>query len=66
MYLFGASGHCKVIIDIINKSNIHTIEGIFDDLPSRVMIFDIPVFKTEKLDFFLNQSLIISIGDNKN
>lgn len=32
MYLFGASGHCKVIIDIIQKSNLDIIEYIVDDL----------------------------------
>jgi acetyltransferase EpsM len=66
MYLFGASGHSKVIIDIVNKSNLDTIEGIYDDEPSVDKIFDIPVFQTEMLDFFRNKSLIISIGNNKN
>lgn len=66
MYLFGSSGHCKVIIDIIHKSNLGAIEGVFDDNPTIDKICDIPVFNTEKLDFFLNNSLIISIGNNKN
>lgn len=65
MYLFGSSGHCKVIIDIIIKSNLEIIEGVFDDNPSRDEIYKIPVFKTHNLDFFNNKSLIISIGDNK-
>lgn len=66
MYLFGASGHCKVVIDIIKKSNLDTIEGVFDDNPQKEKIFNIPIFKTEKLDFFRNKSLILSIGNNKN
>lgn len=65
MYLFGASGHCKVIIDIIQKSNLDVIECVFDDNPNMNYIYNIPVFKTEKPDFFLNKSLIISIGNNK-
>jgi sugar O-acyltransferase (sialic acid O-acetyltransferase NeuD family) len=66
MYLFGASGHCKVIIDIIYKSQLDFIEGVFDDNPTIENICNIPVIKTEKLDFFLNKCLIISIGNNKN
>lgn len=65
MYLFGASGHCKVIIDIIQKSNLDVIECVFDDDPNMNYIYNIPVFKTDKTDFFLNKSLIISIGNNK-
>lgn len=65
MYLFGASGHCKVIIDIIQKSDLDVIECVFDDDPNLNYIYNIPVFKTEEPDFFLNKSLIISIGNNK-
>jgi sugar O-acyltransferase (sialic acid O-acetyltransferase NeuD family) len=65
MYLFGASGHCKVIIDIIQKSDLDVIECVFDDDPIMDHIYNIPVLKTEKSDFFLNKSLIISIGNNK-
>ena len=66
MYLFGSSGHCKVIIDIIIKSNLEILEGVFDDNPSRDEICKIPVYKTPSLDFFHSKSLIISIGDNEN
>lgn len=65
MYLFGGNGHCKVIVDIIKKSNEYLIEGIFDDNPKFNAIFDIPVFKTKTLDFFIDKQLIISIGNNK-
>jgi sugar O-acyltransferase (sialic acid O-acetyltransferase NeuD family) len=65
MYLFGGNGHCKVIIDIVKKSNEYPIEGIFDDNPKFNVIFDIPVFKTKALDFFVDKQLIISIGNNK-
>lgn len=64
MYLFGGNGHCKVIVDIIKKSNEYSIEGIFDDNPKFNIIFDIPVFKTKALDFFIDKQLIISIGSN--
>ena len=64
MFLFGASGHCKVIIDIIQKSNLDVIECVFDDNPIIDHIFNIPVIKSEKPDFYFNKSLIISIGNN--
>lgn len=65
MYLYGGSGHCKVIIDALKKSREFLIKGIFDDYPKFETIFDIPVFKTESLDFFIDKQIIISIGDNK-
>jgi len=65
MYLFVASGHCKVIIDIIQKSNLDVIEGIIDDNPKCAEIFNIPVIKNLNTDFFYAQSLIIAIGNNK-
>lgn len=65
MYLFGGSGHCKVIVDIIKKSELYAIEAIFDDNPKFNVIFDIPVFKTKGLEFFIDKELIISVGNNK-
>jgi acetyltransferase EpsM len=65
MYLFGGSGHCKVIIDIIQKSNLDVIEGIIDDNPNTDRIFDIPLIKTPSSDFFYDKYVIISIGNNK-
>lgn len=65
MFLFGASGHCKVIIDIIQKSKLDVIECVFDDNPIIDNIFNIPVLKLEEPDFFFDKSLIISIGNNK-
>ena len=32
MYLYGASGHAKVIMDILRANNIE-IEGLIDDNP---------------------------------
>ena len=65
MYLFGASGHCKVVIDIIQKLNFEVIEGIIDDNPETDKIFNIPVIKTPETNFFHNKSIIISIGNNE-
>ncbi len=63
MYLYGASGHAKVIIDILRKSEISII-GLFDDNPNIKELYGYPVlgkYETQQLD----QPLIISIGDNK-
>lgn len=63
MILFGASGHCKVIIDLLILNN-YVIEKIFDDDPCSTHIFNIPVLQN---DFFIEkQDAIISIGNNKN
>jgi sugar O-acyltransferase (sialic acid O-acetyltransferase NeuD family) len=65
MYLFGASGHCKVIIDIIQKSNLDSIEYIVDDNPIVNELYSIPIIKTPHNNFFKDKSLIISIGNNE-
>jgi sugar O-acyltransferase (sialic acid O-acetyltransferase NeuD family) len=65
MYLFGASGHCKVIIDIIQKSNLEVIQNIIDDNPVKDKIDNITIIKTPNDDFFKGKSLIISIGNNE-
>lgn len=62
MYLYGASGHAKVIIDILASQEI-TPKGLFDDNPNIKEIKNIPVSnampkKVKELP------LIISIGNN--
>ena len=37
MYLYGASGHAKVIIDILKDNNI-SIEGLYDDNANRASL----------------------------
>ncbi|HSD14820.1 MAG TPA: acetyltransferase [Flavobacterium sp.] len=63
MYLYGASGHSKVIIDIL-KANDVEIRAVFDDAPSVALICDIPVVIPSEEDFKTQDSLIISIGNN--
>lgn len=63
-YLFGASGHCKVIIDIL-KSNNFIVNAIFDDNPKLNMLIDIPVLETSKITVLPQGKMIVSIGDNK-
>ena len=61
-YLYGASGHCKVIIDIFKKNNI-AIKAIVDDNPKQSQLFEIPIIKSH--DFSNDDNLVISIGNNK-
>jgi sugar O-acyltransferase (sialic acid O-acetyltransferase NeuD family) len=65
MYLYGASGHCKVIIDIITALDVNSIKGILDDYPKCETIFDIPVLNTRLFETITDKQLIISIGNNK-
>lgn len=64
MYLFGASGHAKVIIDIIEESG-NNIIGLFDDNENIKQLIDIPVYNPkENKDLMQNSAFIISIGNN--
>ncbi len=42
MHLYGASGHAKVIIDILLSNNI-AVEKIYDDNPPAAGLMGIPV-----------------------
>ena len=64
MYLYGASGHCKVIIDSIESSTSKKIEGIFDDNTTIKELLNIPVFDYETFDKKLIDELIVSVGVN--
>lgn len=63
MILFGASGHAKVIANILIKKGIY-IDRILDDNPVVKSIFEIPVEKNS-LAGSENFEAIISIGNNK-
>lgn len=58
MFLYGASGHAKVIIDILRANN-ETIEGLFDDNDAIHNLLGYPV-----LSSVVQGPLIISIGNN--
>lgn len=64
MILFGASGHCKSVIDISESIN-EPISCIYDDAPKIDNLFGIPVRRFEKNDNFSDEKWIISIGNNK-
>ena len=60
MYLYGASGHARVIMDILRSCGVR-VEGLMDDNPEVMELEGIPVAHA-----FAGQSpLIISIGSNR-
>lgn len=64
MYLFGASGHCKVVIDIIENCRSFNIEAVLDDNPKYDFIFDTLVLNTNDFKFKEDDDLFITIGNN--
>jgi len=64
MYLYGASGHCKVVIDSIESSTSKKIEGIFDDNINLKKILNIPIFKYQTFDKQRIKELFICVGNN--
>lgn len=64
MYLFGASGHCKVVIDMIQNSTTKIIEGVVDDYKKEDEILDIKIIEASKFNFDECNEFLISIGNN--
>lgn len=64
VYLYGAGGHCKVIIDTLQCENKFDIKAVFDDNPRFENIFNIPVKLTLEKSYLEDKNCIITIGDN--
>ncbi len=65
VYLYGSSGHGKVIKEIANNSNVNVVAFV-DDNPKSNILLNVPVFKTSQLeDVIDNKQFVISIGNNK-
>ncbi len=63
MYLYGASGHAKVIIDILQEAGV-PVMGLFDDNPDLKDLCGIKVLGKLGPEQHLEEPLIISIGNN--
>ncbi len=61
-FLYGASGHAKVIIDILERSG-NKIVGLFDDNENISELLGYKCYKFSE-GLLLQNRLIISIGDN--
>lgn len=62
MYIFGASGHGKAIIELLEIQG--QVEGVFDDDPLCKEVLGYPVSRLPE-DLDLTSSYFIAIGDNK-
>ena len=63
MYLYGASGHARVIMDIINVNENcigDIVEGLFDDNPEVKELCGVPV----EHEYHGERPIIVSIGNN--
>lgn len=64
MYLYGAGGHAKVVIEILNQNKI-PIGGIFDDIPSADSLLGHEILDASELRQLKDYEFIITIGNNK-
>ncbi|MFC4739524.1 acetyltransferase [Flavobacterium ponti] len=62
-YLYGASGHAKVILDIL-FSNEDEVVAVLDDEPNFPKLSNIPVIHSTKFQPTNDHEFIISIGNN--
>lgn len=62
MIVFGASGHGKVVIDILKKCGV-PVTAIWDDDPQEDSILGITVLQTSE-NIPKNEQAIITIGNN--
>ncbi|WKK67369.1 acetyltransferase [Lutimonas zeaxanthinifaciens] len=63
MVLYGASGHAKVVIDILKRNNIN-VSRILDDNVELEFLNGFPVTHRGKIND-IHEELIITIGDNR-
>lgn len=62
--LYGASGHGKVIIDILKSNNI-AVDFIIDDNPKVTNILNVEVIHSKEVIDLSNKKIIVSIGNNQ-
>ncbi len=62
LYLYGGSGHCKVIVDILESAG-RRVKAIVDDNPRSRELFGIPVIGAGQ--FENGNSMILSVGNNR-
>ncbi|OJV21632.1 MAG: acetyltransferase [Bacteroidetes bacterium 41-46] len=63
VFLYGASGHAKVIIDSLTASGFE-VKGLFDDNPNVKELLGYKVFGSYNSEILKESKLIISIGLN--
>ena len=63
--LYGASGHAKVIMDIIHSRNDIELGYLFDDNEALVSLLGVPINAPAKKELLESHPIIIAIGNNK-
>ncbi|SNS73410.1 sugar O-acyltransferase, sialic acid O-acetyltransferase NeuD family [Belliella buryatensis] len=63
MYIIGASGHAKSVIDLMEDKSV--IKAIFDDNIHLIRVLGLPVTTPIPPNLPLDQSYIIAIGNNR-
>jgi sugar O-acyltransferase (sialic acid O-acetyltransferase NeuD family) len=61
--LYGASGHCKVIIDILELQGV-AIAAVLDDNPDLTQILNYPINRPSDEKYTQCKNVIFSIGNN--
>lgn len=64
LYIFGASGHAKVVIDILLSNNI-LITSIVDNAPKVESLSGIKVAHTDTIHIDAEDCVIVAIGSNE-
>ncbi|WP_143055599.1 acetyltransferase [Flavobacterium terrigena] len=64
IYLIGAGGHCKVVVDVLESEKKYSIRKILDDNPKADSLYTYTIEKLENVHILKDKKCIISIGDN--
>ena len=64
LILYGASGHCKVIIDVLESCDLNTLT-IVDDNINTTSILGRKVVHSSAISFKETDTVLLSIGNNK-
>ncbi|WP_262318921.1 acetyltransferase [Flavobacterium odoriferum] len=64
VYVFGAGGHGKVVLDVLLSENKYVVKGILDDAPQSDSLFEIPIKKNFNRKKLQARNCIVAIGDN--
>ncbi|MCH7415178.1 acetyltransferase [Belliella sp. R4-6] len=63
MYIYGASGHAKAIIDLLEDQDL--VKGVFDDDDNKVSILSYAVKQPKNETLPVDYPYVIGIGDNR-
>jgi len=65
LILYGASGHCKVVMDVILSTNYYQIKTILDDNCAITSLYEYPVVPFLNYENNYHYAFFISIGNNE-